>query len=179
MLGCCQLQLTSLCSTIVLQPPLLCEEWDGRRLCVSGDNLVLMDLLWPCDCTAQSSPSVEYLSFLCEVFSSTILDSSSFSLFHSGQDFHELVCPLTVVLPQIFYNLTTLFSYPGFFCIFHAPLEVVVHFLIFLRSFTFESFSFSVFSFCRTDQEFLQLSRVFSSDDVCQGSHWLFQSPLC
>ena len=34
--------------------------------------------------------------------------------------------------------------------------------------------SFSVLSFCRTDQEFLQWSRVFSSDDVCQGSHWPF-----
>ena len=32
-----------------------CERWGGRPLCVSGDNLVLMDLLWPCDCTAQSS----------------------------------------------------------------------------------------------------------------------------
>ena len=39
--------------------------------------------------------------------------------------------------------------------------------------------SFSVLSFCRTDQEFLQWSRFFSSDDVCQGSHWLFQSLLC
>ena len=36
-------------------------------------------------------------------------------LFHSGQVFHGLVCPLIVVLPQIFFNLTTLFSYPFFF----------------------------------------------------------------
>ena len=50
-------------------------------------------------------PSVQYLSFFCEAFSSTILDSCSFSLFHSGQVFHELVCPLTVVLPQSFFNL--------------------------------------------------------------------------
>ena len=39
-------------------------------------------------------------------------------MFHSVQVFHELVCPLTVVLPQIFFNLTTLFSYPVFFCFF-------------------------------------------------------------
>ena len=38
--------------------------------------------------------------------------------------------------------------------------------------------SFSVLSFCHTDQEFLQYPRVFSSDDVCQESHWLFQSLL-
>ena len=49
-----------------------------------------------------------------------ILDSSSFPLCHTHSDqvFHELVCPLTVVLPQIFFNLTTLFSYPVFFCFF-------------------------------------------------------------
>ena len=59
-----------------------------------------------------------------------VLDSSSFSLFHSGQVFHELVCPLTVVL-QIFFNLTTLFPYPVLFSFFHASLDVVVHFLVF------------------------------------------------
>ena len=34
LLGCCQLQLTSLSSMIVLQPPLLCERWDGHLLCL-------------------------------------------------------------------------------------------------------------------------------------------------
>ena len=57
-------------------------------------------------------PSVQYLSFFCEAFSCTVFDSSNFPLFDSGQIFHELVCPLTVVLPQIFFSLTTLFSYP-------------------------------------------------------------------
>ena len=62
-------------------------------------------------------PSDQYFSFFCEAFSRMTLDSSSFPLFHSGQVFHVLVCPLTVVLPQIFFNLTTLFvfSYPVFF----------------------------------------------------------------
>ena len=54
--------------------------------------------------------------------------------------FHELVCPLTVVLPQIFFNLTTPFFYPVFFCLFHAPLDVVVHFPVFLRSLRFNRF---------------------------------------
>ena len=44
-----------LSSMVVLQPPLLCEVWDGHPLCLSGDSSVLMDLRWPCDCTAQSS----------------------------------------------------------------------------------------------------------------------------
>ena len=39
------------------------------------------------------SVSVQYLSFFCEAFSSTILDSSSVSLFFSGQVFHELKDP--------------------------------------------------------------------------------------
>ena len=39
----------------ILQPPLLCEGWDGGPLCVSGDSSVLMDLHWLCDPTAQSS----------------------------------------------------------------------------------------------------------------------------
>ena len=39
-------------------------------------------------------------------------------------------------------------------------------------------FSFSIISLCCTDQEF-QWPKVFSSDGVCQGSHWLFWSPLC
>ena len=37
----------------------------------------------------------------------TAMDSH-FLLFHSGKVFHQLVCPLTVVLPQIFFSLITL-----------------------------------------------------------------------
>ena len=40
--------------------PLLCEGWGGRPLCVSGDISVLIDLRWPCDCTAQSSSVHRY-----------------------------------------------------------------------------------------------------------------------
>ena len=56
------------------------------------------------------------------------------------QVFHQFVCPLTVVLLQIFFNLTTLFPYPVLFSLFHAPLDVVVHFLVFRSSFRLESF---------------------------------------
>ena len=105
--------------------------WPSTDYTPFSDKFVL--LLWHC-------PSIQYLSFFCEAFSWTILDSSRFSLFHSGQVFHKLVCPLTVVLSQIFFNLTTLISYPVFFRFFHTPLDVVVHFPVFLRSIRFESF---------------------------------------
>ena len=39
-----------------------------------------------------------------------------------------------------FFNLTTLFPYPVLFSLFHAPLDVVVHFLVFCSSFRLESF---------------------------------------
>ena len=42
-----------------------------------------------------------------------IFDSSAIRLFHNGHVFYELVCLLSVVLPQIFFNLITLFSYPA------------------------------------------------------------------
>ena len=37
-----------------------------------------------------------------------------------------------VVLPGIFFNLTTLFTYPAFLCLFYAPLDAVVHFPVLL-----------------------------------------------
>ena len=74
--------------------------------------------------------------------------------FHSGQVFHQFVCPLTVVLPQIFFNLTTLFS------LFHAPLDVVVHFLVFRSSFRLGSF-LSQFS------PFVAQIKNFCSDPGC------------
>ena len=112
-------------------------------------------------------PSVQYLSFFCEAFSWTIFDSSRFPLFHSGQVFHKLLCPLTVVVPQI--NLTTLFSYPLFLCLFHTPLDVIVHFLVFFRSFTFKSIlSFLLLSH---KSRILQWPNVFSFDHVCKGYH--------
>ena len=122
----------------------LCKGWGGHPLCLSGYSSVLMNLHWPCtfvvvQLRAVFCPSVQHLSFFCEAFSRMILDSSGFPLFHGGQVFHQLVCPLTVVLPQIFFNLTTLISYSVFFCLFPALFDVVVHFLVFLRSFRLKS----------------------------------------
>ena len=141
---------------IVLQPPLLSEVWGGHPLYLSRNNSVLMDLHWPCSCTAQSSilSIGQYLSLFCEAFSSTILDSSSFPLFHSGQVFHQLVCPLTVVFPQIFFHFTTLFSYPVFFSLFRAPLQGSLPCIS--QVLQAQIFSLSVLSLCRTDREFLQ-----------------------
>ena len=69
--GCCQLQLTSLSSVIVLQPPLLCEGWGGHPLCLFGTlqywwisiGLVIIQL------RAVFCPPVQYLPFFCEAFS--------------------------------------------------------------------------------------------------------------
>ena len=55
LLGSCGLQLTSLSSIIVLQPPLLCEGSGGTPLYMPGDSSVMMDHRLPCDSTAQSS----------------------------------------------------------------------------------------------------------------------------
>ena len=89
----------------ILQPKLLCKGWGGHPLCLSGDSSVQMDLHWPCGCTAQCS--------IVSIGSEAVAlprGISRFPLFDSGQVFHQLVSPLTVVLPQIFFNLTTLFS---------------------------------------------------------------------
>ena len=92
-----------------------------------------------------------------------VLDSSSFPMFHSDQVFHELVCPFTVVLSQNFFNLSALFSYPGFFCFFHAPLDVVVHVLVVLRAFRFESFLSQFSPFVTQIKDFCCDSCFFSS----------------
>ena len=115
LLGYCQHQLTALSSIVILHPPLLCEGWGSRPLCLTGDSSVLKDLRWSCACTAHSSilSSVQYLSFFCKTFFWAILDSSSFSLFTVVQFFTSWYAFL--LDPQIFLNLTTVFSYPVFF----------------------------------------------------------------
>ena len=74
------------------------------------------------------------------------------------------------------FNLTTEFSYPVFFCPFHAPLDVVVPFPIFLRSFRFESFLFQfspfvtqIKTFC-SDPCYFRLT-VFAKDLTGCFSH--------
>ena len=88
LLGCCQLQLTSLSSMIVLHLHVFPN--DGMVVLSvslsSGYSSVLMDLHLPRNCAAQSSilsiGSVS-LVLLCGI-SRTILDSSSFPLFPGG-----------------------------------------------------------------------------------------------
>ena len=168
------------CIFFVLQPLLLCEGWGGHPLCLSGDSSVLMDLHWSCSCTTQrsilsiGSVSVTLL-WWCEAFPWTIFDSSRSPLFQSGQVFHQLVCLLTVVLPQIFFNLTTLFSYPVFFRLFHAPLDVVVHFLVFLRSFKLKSFLSQFSPFVAQIKNTCSDPGIFLLTMFCQGSHSLFR----
>ena len=88
---------------------------------------------------------------------------------------------------SIFFSLTTLFSYPLSFSLFHAPLDVVVYFLIFLRSFRFQSFlsQFSPFvaqikNFCSDPGFFLltmfakDLTGCFNHCCVEGGDHWMY-----
>ena len=82
----------------------------------------------------------------------------------------------TIVLPQIFFNHTTLFSYPVFFSLLRAPLDVVAHFLVFLIFFRLKPFlsQFSPFvaqikNFCR-DAGFLLLT-MFANDLTGCFSH--------
>ena len=89
-----------------------------------------------------------------------------------------------VVLPQIFLSLTTLFSYPIFFSLFHEPLDVVVHFLLFLGSFRlrsvlslFSPFVAQIKNFCSDPGFFLltmfakDLTGCFSHCCVDGGDH--------
>ena len=76
------------------------------------------------------------------------------------------------------FSAISLHCSPIFFCLFHTPLDIVVHYLVFLRSSRFKYF-LPVLSFCHTDKEFLWWPRVLSSDNVCQRPNWLFQSLLC
>ena len=89
-----------------------------------------------------------------------VLDSSSFPLFHSALVFYKLVCPLAVVLPQIFFHLTTPFSYPVLFCLFCALCDVI-HFPAFLRSFRFKSFLFQFPPFVA------HVKNIFSDPGFC------------
>ena len=118
-----------------------CEGWGTSLLCVSGTVQycwISADLV-SVRFRAVLCPPVRYL-VLCTAFSWTVLGCISFLLFDSSLIFHQLVCHLAVVLPQMFFSLTALFFYPVFLCLFHASLEVRVHSSVLLRSFRFDSF---------------------------------------
>ena len=162
LLGCYWLQLSSLSSVIVLQPPLLYDEWGGHSLCLFGDSLVLMDLHWPCDCTAQSSilsiGSVSLVLLWGNFW--TILDSSSFPLFTVVKSFtswYALLLLFFLRFPSIHYTVLLSsfllpFSYTSWCCCSLPCISQILQVWI---------FSFSVLSFCRTVREFLQWHRFF------------------
>ena len=165
LLGCCQLQLTSFSSMIVLQPLLLCEGWGDHPLCLSGYSSVLMDLHWPCSCTAQSS----------------ILSIGSVVVFP---------CFTVVKSFTSWYALLLLFSLRFSSLSLHcSPIQLSLAFFMHLLMLLFTSLYFSDPSesnlFFLSSLLLSHRSRIsavtqgFSSDDVCQGSHWLFQSLLC
>ena len=116
-----------------------------------------------------------------------ILDSSHFPLFHSGQVFHQLVCPLTVVLSQVFFNLTTLFSYPVFFSLFPCTSWCCCSLPCISQILQAQICSFSVLSFCPKTKNFCSdpgfllltmfakdLTGCFSHCCVEGGAHWIY-----
>ena len=65
------------------------------------------------------------------------------------------------------------------FVVFRHPLMFLFTSLyLFLRSFRFESFLSQFSPFVAHIKKFCSVPGFFSSDDVCQGSHWLFESLL-
>ena len=83
---------------------------------------------------------------------------------------------LLFFLRVCFFNLTTLFSYTVFFCLFFLCVCVCISRCCCSRPCIFQLrhvriFSLSVLSFHRS-----MFSSSSSSDGVYRGSHWLFQS---
>ena len=91
--------------------------------------------------------------------------SSRFPLFHSGRVFHQLVCPLTFVLPQIFFKFTTLFSYPVFFIYFFLISAFFMHLLMLFISLYFSDPSGSI-SFFLSSLLLSQGSRISAVTQV-------------
>ena len=143
---------------MILQPQLLCKRWNSHPLFLSGDSSALMDLRSPCDYTAQSS--------LLSIGSVPV--SSSFPLFHSSQVFHEFSCCLTVVLPQIVFNLATLFSYPVIFCLFMHLLMLLFTSLCFSDPSGSNLFFLSSLLLSHRSRICAVTQNDFFAHDVCQ-----------
>ena len=123
-------------------------------------------------------PLVQYLSLFCEAFSWMILDSSCFPLFLGGQVFTSWYALLLLFFLR--------FSSISLHC---SPIQFSLAFFMHLLMLSFPSLYFSDplgsnLSFLSSlllshRSRILQWPRFFSSDDVCQRSHLLFQSLLC
>ena len=168
---------------IVQQPLILCEEWGGHLCICLGTvqywwisiGLVIVQL------RAVFCPSVQYLSFFCHAFSWTILDSSSFPL--SFMSWYALLLLFFLIFSSISLHCSPIqFS----FAFFMHLLNVVVHFLVFLRSFRFESFLSKFSPFVAQIKKILQwhgffLVMMFAKDltscssNCCVegGDHWI------
>ena len=166
----------------------------GRSLAGAGDishrGFVVEDLLW---CTfllwnlpvlqRWSSPPV---ASICSVWSSvrhfperswTKIAFPCFTAVESFTSWYALLLLFFLRFSSISLHFSPMQSS---FAFFYASLGVVVHCLVLVRSFRFKSF-LSQFSPFVAQIEYFGSDPVFfsSSDDVCQGSHWLFQSLLC
>ena len=100
------------------------------------------------------------------------MDSDSFLFLHSSQVCNKFVCPLAVVLSQIFFNLTTLLDYRQSLSSFPLPSSRLISQIL-------PFFFLSSLIFFRTEQNYLRRFMVSSFDGLCQGSQWLFQFLLC
>ena len=177
LLRCCWLQPTSFSSIIELQPPLLYEGWGGHPLGTVQ--------YWWISISLELYSSLQYSFYRFNISRSsvrhfperswTVVAFPCFTVLKSFTSSYTLILPLMFLR---FFNLTTLFTHPVFFCFFHAHLEVVVHFPVFLRSFRFKSFLSQFSLYIARIDNFYSGPGFFSSNDVCQGSHRLFQSLL-
>ena len=147
-------------SVIVLRPPLFYEGWGGRPLCLGTVQYCWISLsLVIVQLRVVFCPSVPYLSFFCQPFSWTILNSSSFPLFHSSQVFHDLVCSLTVSSYFLQSNYTVLLS--SFLLPFSRTSGCCCSLPCISQFLYVRQFSFSVLSFCHIHQEFPQWPSFF------------------
>ena len=99
-------------------------------------------------------PSVQYLSFFCEAFSWTILDKSSFLSVSNGR-LSRLGMPSLDFLHSHYTVLLSSFLLPLSCISWCCSLPCISQIL------KVQIISFSILSFCQTDQEFLQWPRVF------------------
>ena len=124
-----------------------------------------MDLHWPCSCTAQSSilsiGSVS-VALLLSIFlngSCTVVAVPCFTVVKSFTSWYALFLLLFLRFSSVHYTvLLSIFLY-----IFHAPLDVVVHFLVFLRSFRLKSFLSQLSPFVAQIKNFYSDSGFFLS----------------
>ena len=155
-------------------------------MCVSGDSSVLLDLHGSCECIAESSI---LHAVGCGGFVHRFSISRSFVRYFPERSW--MIVAFHCFTEAMSFSWYSLYCYSSseflqshntallsIISRIHAPLDVVVHVFVFLRSFRFRSF-LSQFSPFVARSRISAVTRLLSSDDVCQGSHCLFESLLC